>query len=204
MKSNGRNVGKASSAGRPPSTRRPGRTARSDGSGRKAGPQARPRLDYSRSPFSIIEAVLSPSGAPVLGLHLHVAHMHLLHSFAQRLGHREVTPNWIGILALVECHPGISQIALAKLIRLERASVGDRVARCISTGLIRRDDSPHDRRKYALHLTARGRRILQRLRDRIPAHENELAGELTLEERATLIRLLDKLVPTWADSEPDY
>lgn len=203
MKSDYRNVGKAPNAKRAPSARRLERAAKKDGLGRNAGPQAAPNLDYNRSPFSIIEAVLSPSGAPVLGLHLHVAHMHLLHTFAQRLGHREVTPNWIGILALVECHPGISQIALAKLIRLERASVGDRVARCISTGLIRRDDSPHDRRKYALHLTARGRRILQRLRVQIPEHENEFAAQLSLEERVTLIGLLDKLVPTWADSEVD-
>lgn len=129
--------------------------------------------------------------------------MHLLRSFAQRLGHREVTPNWIGVLAFLECYPGISQIALAKLLRLERASVGDRVARCMVTGLIRRESSPHDKRKYALHLTARGRRILQRLRDHIPEHENELAAPLSVEERATLIRLLDKLVPSWAETAAD-
>jgi len=142
--------------------------------------------------------VLSPSGEPVLGLHLHVAHMALMYSFEQQLGLHEVTPNWVGILALVEHHPGISQIALAKLIRLDRASVGERVARCISKGLIRRVDAPDDRRKYELYLTARGRRILQRLRERIPAHEQQFTATLTDEERLTLQRLLDKLVPDWA------
>ena len=157
---------------------------------------ARP-IDFSISPFALIESVLSPSGEPVLGLHLHVAHMALLRSFEKQLGLHEVTPNWVGILALVEYHPGISQIALAKLIRLERASVGDRVARCISTGLIQRLDAPDDRRRYALYLTPRGRRILQRLRERIPDHERQFTAGLTAEERLILKRLLDKLVPDW-------
>jgi len=200
VKSGGRSIGKNPRGGYNPGSLQSGRAPKKRASTENAGARA-PSINYSRSPFSIIEASLSPSGVPVLGLHLHVAHMHLLHTFAVSLGHREVTPNWIGILALVECHPGISQIALAKLIRLERASVGDRVARCISTGLIRRDDSPHDKRKYALYLTARGRRILQRLRDQIPEHENEFAAQLSFEERLTLIRLLDKLVPSWAESE---
>jgi DNA-binding MarR family transcriptional regulator len=187
-------------------------TARGAGAARRrsrrqeAAPAAKPSrsaLDYSLSPFAIIESVLSPSGAPVLGLHLHVAHMALLQSFQQQLGLHEVTPNWIGILALVEYHPGISQIDLAKLIRLERASVGDRVARCISTGLIRRIDSPDDRRKYALYLTAHGRRILERLRQRIPAHETQFTAGLTQEERLTLKRLLDKLVPGWVGGGTD-
>jgi len=162
----------------------------------------RPRLDFSRSPFAIIESVLSPSGAPVLGLHLHVAHLMLLHSFAAQLGRGQITPNWIGIVALVEAFPGISQIELAKLIRLERATIGVRVARSIAAKLIRREPSPDDKRRYALFLTAHGKRVLEELRERIPAHEREFTAGLTEEEKLTLRRLLDKLVPTWSDSKP--
>jgi DNA-binding MarR family transcriptional regulator len=158
-------------------------------------------IDFSRSPFSIIESVLSPSGAPVLGLHLHVAHMFLLKSFATQLGRGQITPNWIGIVALVEAHPGISQIDLARLIRLERATIGVRIARSISANLIRREASASDRRKYALYLTAHGKRVLDQFRDRIPAHEREFTAALTPEERLTLRRLLDKLVPDWSESE---
>jgi DNA-binding MarR family transcriptional regulator len=149
----------------------------------------------------MIESVLSPSGAPVLGLHLHVAHKELLSSFSRELGQRDISPNSVGVLALIHCRPGISQISLAKLLRLERASAGDRVARCISTGLIRRVESPDDKRKYALYLTPKGRRILERLRAGIPAHENEFAALLTIEERTTLVQLLDKLVPRWTTEE---
>jgi DNA-binding MarR family transcriptional regulator len=136
----------------------------------------------------------------VLGLHLHVAHMVLMSSFAEQLGHGDVTANWVGIIALVEAYPGISQIELAKLIRLERATVGERVARCLRAKLIRRIDSVHDRRKYALYLTRHGKQVLDHLRERIPAHEKEFTAGLTPPERVTLQRLLDKLVPTWSNA----
>jgi DNA-binding MarR family transcriptional regulator len=169
------------------------------GRGQAAKASAQP-LDYSRSPFAIIESVLSPTGAPVLGLHLHVAHMMLLSSFEEQLGQGNVTANWVGIIALVEAYPGISQIELARLIRLERATVGERVARSLRAGLIRRVDSAHDRRKYALYLTPHGKQVLKHLRERIPAHEKEFTAGLTAEERVTLQRLLDKLVPTWSSA----
>jgi DNA-binding MarR family transcriptional regulator len=158
-----------------------------------------PTLDFSRSPFAIIESILSPSGAPVLGLHLHVAHMVLSRGFEQQLGQGQITANWIGIVALVSAYPGISQIDLAKLIRMERATIGDRVARCIGADLIRRVDSAHEPRKYALYVTAHGERVLQHAREKMPAHEKEFTAGLTAEERKTLQRLLDKLVPDWGD-----
>lgn len=136
----------------------------------------------------------------MLGLHLHVAHMMLLQSFAAQLGRGQVTANWIGIVALVAAYPGISQIDLAKLIRLERATVGERISRCVAANLIRREDAAGDRRKYALHLTAQGEKVLKEFRERIPAHEREFTAGLTADERLALQRLLDKLVPTWSDS----
>lgn len=62
-------------------------------------------------------------------------------------------------------------------------------------------DSPDDKRRYALFLTQRGRRILERLRAQIPQHEEAFASQLTVDERKILIRLLDKLVPSWAGSD---
>ncbi len=66
----------------------------------------------------MIEAVLSPSGEPVLGLYLHVAYMVVMSTFTAQLGHGEITPNVIGILALVARKPGTNQAKLARLIGL--------------------------------------------------------------------------------------
>jgi MarR family transcriptional regulator, temperature-dependent positive regulator of motility len=148
----------------------------------------------SLSPTATIEAQLSPSGAPVLGLHIHVAYHSVMATFGTIVGRGGVTPAIIGAITLVAEHPGISQADLARLIGLERATVGTTVARAIAAGLMRRDDAHDDARRYVLSLTRRGQKMLASLRDRIARHEAHVAGHLTAAERRQLRRLLHKLV----------
>lgn len=146
------------------------------------------------SPTAMIEAELSPTGEPVVGLYLHVAYMCVMSTFAARIGHGEITPNLIGVLALLNRHPGTNQAELARIIGLERATVGGQVSRAEEKGFVRRDRSQQDGRSYALYLTSRGEAMLQALRQRIPSHERAVGAKLTLEERKRLRLLLDKLV----------
>ena len=110
------------------------------------------------------------------------------------VGRGEITPNLIGVLALIATQPGMSQADLARLVGLERATVGVQVARAISAGFVRRDDASGDGRSYALHLTRRGEGMLAKLRKRIPVHERTAAARLTPAERVKLRALLDRLV----------
>jgi len=146
------------------------------------------------SPTAMIEAELSPTGEPVIGLYLHVAYMCVMSTFAAQIGHGEITPNLIGVLALLNRHPGTNQAELARIIGLERATVGGQVSRAEEKGFVRRDRSQQDGRSYALYLTSRGEAMLQALRQRIPPHERAVGAKLTLEERKRLRLLLDKLV----------
>ena len=146
------------------------------------------------SPTTLIETELSPAGEPVIGLYLHVAYACVMSRFDELVGRGEVTPNLIGVLALVNRHPGTNQAELARLIGLERATVGEQVSRAVARGFVRREHSPHDARSYALHLTPRGHSMLEALRHRIPVHERAVASQLTLDERKQLRGLLDKLV----------
>ena len=160
------------------------------------GPASSPTTSVvaAGSPTSMIEAELSPSGEPVLGLYLHVAYMAVMSTFTAQLGRGEITPNVIGVLALLAREPGTSQAKLARLIGLERVTVGQQVARAVELGFVRRDDSRHDGRSYALYLTRRGEVMLQTLRERIPRHERAMGTRLSLEERKQLRALLDKFV----------
>jgi DNA-binding MarR family transcriptional regulator len=142
----------------------------------------------------MIEAELSPTHEPVLGLYLHVAYMTVMSAFGAQVGQGDITPNLIGVLALVNQRPGVSQAELARLVGLERATVGVQVARAIAKGFVRRNDSRHDGRQYALYITPRGQQMLQALRQRIPAHEKRVGARLTQRERIQLRALLDKLV----------
>ena len=156
----------------------------------RSGPVA-PRSPPSAT--ALIEAQLSPSREPVLGLYLHVAYHCFMASFGI-VGRGEITANLIGVLALLATRPGMSQAELARLIGLERATVGVQVARAISAGFVRRDNQHRDGRRYALHLTPRGNAMLAKLRKRIPQHERTAAVHLTTAERAQLRALLEKLV----------
>jgi DNA-binding MarR family transcriptional regulator len=137
---------------------------------------------------------LSPSGEPVLGLFLHVAYMMVMGTFEQKVGQGEISPSVIGVVAHLAQQPGMSQAELARLIGLERATIGLHVARAVAEGYVKRTPAPHDRRSYQLYLTPRGQAILSKLRERIPAHEKLIGARLTNEERKQLRALLDKMV----------
>jgi len=92
----------------------------------------------------MIEAQLSPEGEPVLGLYLHVAYHRVMASFGRRVGHGQVTPAIIGVVAMLAECPGISQATLARRIGLERATIGTTVARALAAGLIVRHDAHGD------------------------------------------------------------
>lgn len=66
--------------------------------------------------------------------------------------------------------------------------------------IIRRVASRSDRRSYVLHLTARGRRILDDTVPLLVGHERTMLARLTPDEREELASLLAKLVvdsPRW-------
>ena len=142
----------------------------------------------------MIEAQLSPLGTPVLGLYLHVAYHRVMASFGRRVGHGEVTPAIIGVVAMLAECPGISQATLARRIGLERATIGTTVARAIASGLVVRRNAHGDARSYALSLSPAGERMLRTLRRRIAEHEGATSGHLTDDERRTLRGLLHKLI----------
>jgi len=142
----------------------------------------------------MIEAQLSPQGEPVLGLFLHIAYLTVMSTFRRKVGHGQVTPAIIGVIAMLAERPGISQAKLARLIGLERATIGTTVARAIAAGFVERHDAHGDARSYALWLSPSGERMLRTLRRRIAAHETSAGAHLTAAERQTLRRLLHKLV----------
>ena len=157
----------------------------------------RPRLRDPRrapTPAAVIDAQLSPQGEPVLGLYLHIAYHQVMSTFSRKVGQGQVTPAIIGVITMLAEHPGISQARLARLIGLERATVGSTVMRAIEAGFVERTDAHGDARSYALSLSPRGERMLRTLRQRIAEHEKSAGATLTPRERRALRTLLHKLV----------
>jgi DNA-binding MarR family transcriptional regulator len=142
----------------------------------------------------LIEQTISSSGAPVIGLYLFMVSMWLARSMARGSRFAAIRPGAIGIPALLKARPGLSQAELADLMGIERMTAGLHVLSCIRSGLVRRERSPQDRRKYRLYVTRKGERNLLRMAALIPSHEQHFFGQLSRSERNGLYRSLRKLI----------
>ncbi len=88
---------------------------------------------------------------------------------------------------------GVSPTELARARNVSKNTVSTLLRSLEEQGLITRAIAPHDRRSFIIQLTEKGRELV---RERSPQHLvflNELASDLTLEEREALMALLRKL-----------
>jgi DNA-binding MarR family transcriptional regulator len=78
-------------------------------------------------------------------------------------------------------------------MEVDRSSIVKVVDQLEQKGLIVRDASPSDRRRYRLQLTATGARALRRIQDAVMRQDRVFSARLDETERATLIDLLTRL-----------
>ncbi|MGK6317597.1 MarR family winged helix-turn-helix transcriptional regulator [Neorhizobium sp. DT-125] len=105
-----------------------------------------------------------------------------------------VTPVQGGVLLLIRRHPGISQIALARRLRIEAPTLIQSLAPLIKQKLVARDRSIEDGRVYELRLTKAGLDAAVLVEASMPDHEADLLRNLSPEERQTFLALLDKAI----------
>src|SRR5262245_25403234 len=129
----------------------------------------------------------------LLGYQIRRAQTRLFAHFGERLEHLNVTPGQLGLLVLISANPGINQVALARAVGIERATLGEFIDRFEREKLVERRGLIGDRRSYALHLTRRGQEFLDGAIPEVMAHETEFTDHLTAAERATLLKLLTKM-----------
>jgi len=113
--------------------------------------------------------------------------------FAQALEELGLRPPHFGVMRLIDTDPGLNQQELAERSLIDPTSMVGVVDELEELGYAERRPHPGDRRKHAIHLTAEGRRML----DRAQAVANETAKQilapLDAGEVQELRRLLRKL-----------
>jgi len=116
-----------------------------------------------------------------------------------------VTPVQGGVLLLIRRHPGISQIALARRLRIEPPTLLQSLTPLVNQGFVERDRSAEDGRVYELRLTETGGEAAAMVETSTPEHEADLLRGLSIEERQTFLALLDKAIAgaEAAIDEPD-
>jgi DNA-binding MarR family transcriptional regulator len=104
-----------------------------------------------------------------------------------------LTPGEFGLLVLVDRNAGLSQMALARALGIDRSTLVPILDRLQARGLLMRHRSPTDGRTHALALTPVGEKALARFARLVRSHEKRIASNLSAAETRTLIDLLEKV-----------
>lgn len=110
--------------------------------------------------------------------------------FARRTG---CTILQIRVLRLIDDYPGINFVEIARATKLERSKTSRIVRRLIELGLVERETTAGDARRYRLSTTALGkerRQLARRLSDRL---ERVLLSPLSGTELEALQSMLERL-----------
>src|SRR5688572_9119932 len=97
------------------------------------------------------------------------------------------------LLLTVAENPGASQSGVCEALGIQKANCVPTMSELERRGLIIRRKSTSDARSYELHITNKGKRILQRAGELQSSHEQRLIDRIGVEGREQLLRLLGKL-----------
>jgi DNA-binding MarR family transcriptional regulator len=124
---------------------------------------------------------------------LHQIHVGL---FVEECAPEGITPVQYSILTALEQTGPSEQIALSRVVGLDRATIADVIGRLVERRFIQRRVSKTDKRKKVAELTEIGRALLVRLEAGVArAHERTLAA-LPPEDRKRFMAYLALLVET--------
>jgi len=104
-----------------------------------------------------------------------------------------LTPGEFGLLVLVARNTGLSQMALARALGIDRSTLVPILDRLQARGLLVRRRSPTDGRTHALVLTPSGNKALGRFTTLVRRHEKRITSGLSTAGTRTLIGLLEKV-----------
>jgi DNA-binding MarR family transcriptional regulator len=120
-----------------------------------------------------------------------------------------LTPALFAVLNYIAAHEGATQRAIGSAMGIDPSTMVSLLDELQSTGLASRRRHPTDRRAYAITITSKGRRALERARALANQAEDEVLGGLSAAERQELLDLMRRaleaapLQPPWSAAEGD-
>jgi DNA-binding MarR family transcriptional regulator len=119
---------------------------------------------------------------------------HAAAAFTRRLKPTGLTPPHAGVLRAIAASEGQSQQALSRALSVVPSKLVQLLDELENRGLVERRNHPRDRRTYALHLTRKGREMLDEIGRVAREHQNALFAALSELERGHLASLLLRVV----------
>jgi MarR family transcriptional regulator, lower aerobic nicotinate degradation pathway regulator len=114
--------------------------------------------------------------------------------FLQETKGSGMTPLQFSILLVLEESPDLEQFALANRVGLDRSNLSEIVSRMARGGLLKFSSSERDRRTKVARLTARGRQLLRKLRQKVDRSHARLLEDLPPGERTHFLKMMKTVV----------
>ena len=106
--------------------------------------------------------------------------------------HTSVTPGLFVVLSLIYQNPGQKQGALAKAVMLERSTMVPIIDHCEKQRWVQRLPYEGDRRAHAIHLTSKGKKLVEKLEANVLKLEQHITHKMGKTDRDTFLNLLKK------------
>jgi DNA-binding MarR family transcriptional regulator len=129
----------------------------------------------------------------ILGVHVSLANVTILQHFNRSFVDIGLTPKQTATLWLAAANPGIAQVDIARLFRMDRATMLGITNSLTEQYLLDRGPSIRSGRTVGLHITPAGAAKLAAARVAVARHEQWVKSALTPKEVDQLFRLLIKL-----------
>ena len=114
----------------------------------------------------------------------------IFQDFVRTLAAVDIKPTQYSVMTVIGANPGLTQMAVAKRLGIERARLVHLLNSLERRKLLRRVPSATDRRSHALHLTAKGEDSLRKFRRLAAQHERHVAEKIGKENRERLLQIL--------------
>lgn len=118
---------------------------------------------------------------------------HAAMEFGERLKKLKLAPQHAGILRILAMSPAITQQSLAKMLGIVPSRLVALIDEMESSALVERRANRDDRRRYALHLTEKGRAMLASIGRVAREHGQDLLAALSAEEQKQMAILLQRI-----------
>lgn len=128
--------------------------------------------------------------------------IHLLHRagqcagdiFAHEISSSGLTPRQYAVLLVISKNDGISQTGLVHETGIDRSTLADIMRRMQKKGLVKRKRTKSDARTYAVGLTQRGKKTLEKSKPAAKKADARLLSALPVKDRNQLLMALERIV----------
>ncbi len=106
--------------------------------------------------------------------------------------HTSITPRLFVILSLIHKNPGQKQGALARAVMLDRSTMVPIIDHCEENEWLQRLPYKGDRRAHAIHLTKKGKALVDQLECNVLQLEEHIIHKMGKTDRNNFLELLKK------------